>query len=41
MWALIILAYILFFVLGHYAVNRIKKGVEDGEPTQALPETLD
>jgi uncharacterized membrane protein YdjX (TVP38/TMEM64 family) len=42
MWAMIILAYIIFFVVGHYAVNRIKKGVdndEQAEPNSALSET--
>jgi uncharacterized membrane protein YdjX (TVP38/TMEM64 family) len=42
MWALIIAAYVLFFVVGHYAVNQIKKGVDNGEPIetdQPLSET--
>ena len=34
MWALIIAAYVLFFVVGHYAVNQIKKGVDNGEPME-------
>jgi hypothetical protein len=38
MWALIILAYVLFFVLGHYVVNRIKRSVDHGD--QLLPEQL-
>ena len=36
-WALIIVAYVLFFFLGHYVVNRIKKDVNNGngiEPEQ-------
>ena len=38
MWALIILAYVLFFVLGHYVVNRIKRSVDHAD--QLLPEQL-
>lgn len=30
-WALIILAYILFFILGHFAVNKIRQSVESQE----------
>ncbi len=37
MWALIIAAYVLFFVVGHYAVNQIKKGVDNGEPIEKDP----
>ncbi len=33
-WALIIVAYIMFFVLGHYAVNRIKRDVDNGEQSE-------
>lgn len=32
-WAMIILAYVLFFVLGHLVVNQIKKGVDAHEQT--------
>jgi len=31
-WALIIVAYFLFFVIGHLAVNQIKKQVDNGDP---------
>lgn len=30
-WAAIIVAYVLFFFLGHYVVNRIKKQVDNGD----------
>lgn len=33
-WGLIIAAYVLFFVVGHYVVNRIKKGVDTGDPLE-------
>lgn len=33
-WAAIIIAYVLFFVVGHYAVNQIKKGVDNGDPIE-------
>ena len=36
-WALIIVAYILFFVLGHFAVNRIKREVDHGEQSKPEP----
>lgn len=37
-WALIIAAYVLFFVVGHFAVNKIKKQVDDGD--QVEPEQI-
>ena len=37
-WALIIAAYVLFFVLGHFAVNQIKKQVDNGD--QVEPEQI-
>jgi len=37
-WALIIIAYILFFVIGHLTVNQIKKQVDHGDAVE--PEQL-
>jgi uncharacterized membrane protein YdjX (TVP38/TMEM64 family) len=42
-WGMIIAAYVLFFVVGHYVVNQIKKGVDTGDQVETdkpLADTL-